>query len=351
MPTERILTGYRPTGKLHIGHWFGNLQVMKETQAKNRPFYFVADWHALTSDWVDPSGITTFTEEMVLDWIAAGIDPEITTIYRQSDIPEVAELQLYLMMITPMSWLERVPTYKDQKEQIKDKDLGNVGFFAYPSLMTADIVIMLSDRVPVGEDQLPHLEIAREMVRRFNHIYGEYLVEPKASLTESGKKVLGIDGRKMSKSYGNAIFISDPPDEMRAKVMQFMTDPARKLKSDPGDPDVCPLQQLHKLIADDEEIERWDVCCRAAECGCVAHKRALADQLVDYFAEFRARRAEIGQIPGYAAQVLQAGAAKARPIAQETIRVVRELVGIDPRTGLTEDIEPSGDNGSEHESD
>jgi tryptophanyl-tRNA synthetase len=338
MPKKRTLTGYRPTGKLHIGHWFGNLQNMLEMQHEYDAYYFIADWHALTTHWADPSEVGASTEEMVLDWCAAGLDPEVCTIYRQSDVPEVAELTMYFSMVTPKPWLERVPSYKEQRAQVTDKDLGNLGFFLYPLLQAADITIVLADAVPVGEDQLPHLELTREIVRRFNNTYGDFLVEPQAILAKAGARVPGTDGRKMSKSYGNAIFISDAPDEMRAKVMSFMTDPARKLKTDPGDPDICPLHQVHKLIAPAEEIAEWNRCCRVAECGCVAHKKKLAEDLVAYFAPFQARRAELAADPEFAAKVLSAGADKARPLTGRVVSTCRELVGIDPRTALSEGI-------------
>ena len=331
-PRQRILTGYRPTGKLHLGHWFGNLQNMLQLQHEYDAFYFIADWHAYTTNWADPSGVREFTEEMVIDWVAAGLDPDVCTIYRQSDIPEVAELSLYFSMVTPMSWLERVPSYKEQRAQITDKDLSNAGFFLYPLLQAADITIVLADFVPVGEDQLPHLELAREIVRRFSSTYGEYLVEPKALIEKSGARVPGTDGRKMSKSYGNAIWISDSPDEIKAKVMSMLTDPARKLKTDPGDPDICPLHAIHKLIAPAGEIAEWDACCRSAECGCVSHKKKLIDDLVAYLAEFQARRAQIAARPGYAWEVLQAGAAKARPITDVTVANCRRLMHLDPGT-------------------
>ena len=339
MTKQRILTGYRPTGKLHLGHWFGNLQNMLELQHDYDAYYFIADWHALTSDWADPAGITRFTEEMVLDWCAAGLDPDKCTIYRQSDVPEVSELALYFAMVTPMSWLERVPSYKEQKAQISDKDLGNLGFFMYPLLQAADITIVLADFVPVGEDQLPHLELTREIARRFNNAYGEFLVEPQAIIAKQGARVPGTDGRKMSKSYGNAIFISDSPDEIRTKVMSFMTDPARKLKTDPGDPDICPLHQVHKLIASQSDIAEWDRCCRVADCGCVAHKRQLADDLVDYLAAFQRRRSELLEIPDYAADVLARGAAKARPVTGRVVATCRELIGLDPATELSAGVE------------
>ena len=330
MPTrKRTLTGYRPTGKLHLGHWFGNLQNMLALQQDYDAYYFVADWHAMTSLWADTHEIRAYTEQMVLDWVAAGLDPAKCTIYRQSDVPEVAELTTYYSMVTPMSWLERVPSYKEQREQITDRDLGNVGFFLYPLLQAADITIVRADCVPVGEDQAPHLELTREVVRRFNGTYGDYLVEPATLTPKEGARVPGTDGRKMSKSYGNAIFISDGPDEIRAKVMGMITDPARKLKTDPGDPDICPLQQIHKLIARAEDITGWDTCCRSAECGCVAHKRALIDGLSAYLAPFRERRAELAARPGYAWDVLADGARRVRPVVRETIDAVRRLVHVE----------------------
>jgi len=338
MGKSRIVTGYRPTGKLHLGHWFGNLQNMLKLQDTHEAYYFVADLHALTSDWQSPGEIARYTEEMVLDWCAAGLDPEKCTIYRQSDIPEVAELDLYFNMVLPMSWLERTPSYKEQRSQISDKDLGNVGFFLYPSLMAADIAIMAADGVPVGEDQLPHLELTREIVRRFNNTYGRLLTEPQAVIAQEGARVPGSDGRKMSKSYHNSIYISDSPEAIQKTVMGFMTDPARKLKTDPGNPDICPLHQIHKLIADDGEIAEWESCCRCAECGCVAHKRKIAEELIAYLAPFQARRAELAKDPNFAREVLAAGAQKARPVAKRTVASVRELIGLDPQTELTAHI-------------
>jgi tryptophanyl-tRNA synthetase len=329
MGKKRILTGYRPTGRLTLGHWFGNLLSMCELQEEFDAYYFVADWHALTSDWQDTHAIRRYTEEMILDWVAAGIDPEKATIYRQSDVPEVAELTLYLTMVTPMPWLERVPSYKEQREQITDKDLGNAGFFLYPLLQAADITIVSGDVVPVGEDQLPHLELTREVVRRFNNVYGDLLVEPDAKIAREGARVPGTDGRKMSKSYDNAIYLSESPEETTAKIMGMVTDPARKRKDDPGDPEVCPLHQIHKLIADPAAIEEWDSCCRAATCGCVAHKKALAQQLNDYLADFRSRRNELSSQPSYAWDVLAQGADRVRPAVAELMGSVRRAMHVD----------------------
>jgi len=325
---KRTLTGYRPTGKLHLGHWFGNLQNMLKMQDEFDAYYFIADYHALTTNWQQTENIAQYTEEMVLDWVAAGLDPEKCTIYRQSDIPQVAELMLLFTMVLPMSWLERTPSYKEQREQIADRDLSNVGFFLYPALQAADITIVRADCVPVGEDQAPHLELTREIVRRFNSTYGEYLIEPKSIIPEDGARVPGVDGRKMSKSYGNSIYISDSPGDIAKTVMGFMTDPARKLKTDPGDPDICPLHQIHKLIADEHVIEQWDSECRAAQCGCVAHKRAVAEELCAYLAPFQARRAELASIEGFAREVLERGRERALPLAEETVATCRRMVGL-----------------------
>jgi tryptophanyl-tRNA synthetase len=329
MTKKRVLTGYRPTGHAHLGHWFGNMLNMLDMQEDYEAFYFVADWHALTSDWQDTHAIRQYTEEMVLDWLAAGIDPAKATIYRQSDVPEVAELTMYLSMVTPMPWLERVPSYKEQREQIGEKDLGNVGFFLYPLLQGADITIVRGDVVPVGEDQLPHLELTREVVRRFNNQYGQLLPEPAALIAKKGARVPGTDGRKMSKSYGNAIFLSDSEEETAAKVMGMITDPARKLKSDPGNPDICPLQEIHKLVGDPDGIAEWDRCCRVAECGCVAHKRTLVEDLNAYLRPFRERRAALAVEPGVAWEVLAEGAARVRPVVEELMRDVRRAMHVD----------------------
>lgn len=338
MTKRRIVTGYRPTGKITLGHWFGNLMNMRKLQDETEAFFFVADLHALTSDWQNPANIRKYTEEMVLDWCAAGLDPERCTIYRQSDVPEVCELQTYFSMVLPMAWLERTPSYKEQKLQISDKDLGNVGFFLYPALMAADIALLLAEAVPVGADQLPHMELTREIVRRFNSTYGSYLIEPAGLIEEEGARVPGSDGRKMSKSYGNAIYLSDTPEQIRKTAMSYMTDPARKLKTDPGNPDICPLHQVHKLMATPEETAEWESCCRAATCGCVAHKKAFAETIIETLAPMQARRIELEAQEGFVEKVLSDGAARVRPIAENTLSVVRELVGIDAKTDLTAHI-------------
>jgi tryptophanyl-tRNA synthetase len=319
----------RPTGPLHLGHLTGALDNWRRLQDEYECFYCIVDWHALTTDYADTSGIRENVIEVAVDWLAAGLDPERSTLFIQSLVPQHAELHLLLSMIVPVPWLERVPSYKEQQQQLQNRDLSTYGFLGYPLLQSADIIVYRADAVPVGEDQAPHVELTREVVRRFNHFYGPVFPEPKTLLTET-PRTPGTDGRKMSKSYGNAIYISDTPDEIRAKVMSMLTDPARKLKTDPGDPDICPLHSIHKLIAPEGEIAEWDACCRSAECGCVAHKKKLIDDLTAYLAPFRERRAELAARPGYAWEVLAAGAERARPVTREVIDTVRGLTHIDP---------------------
>ncbi len=323
-----MLTGYRPTGRLHLGHWHGNLLNMLKYQSEYESFFFVADWHALTSDYADTSDLQMNIHEMVLDWLAAGIDPSKAHVYKQSDIPEVAELNLYYSMITPLGWLERNPTYKEQREQVTAKDLSTHGFLGYPVLQCADITIMHADVVPVGEDQLPHLELSREIVRRFAHFYGPYLVEPKALVSEA-KKVPGTDGRKMSKSYGNAIYLTDSADEIRAKVKQMITDPQKIRKCDPGRPEICSVYDLDRLYASPEELENVTRTCRAGTLGCVEHKLNLAERVVTSLEPFQARRAKLEKEPDLVSHTLIEGAGEVRPIAEETLHRVRRMMRIE----------------------
>lgn len=324
---ERILTGYRPTGKLHLGHLHGNLLRMIELQEKAECFFFIADWHALTTDYQDPSRLRAYTEEMVLDWLAAGIDPEKAAVYRQSDLPEVAEFQLYLSMITPLGWLERVPSFKEQQEQLRGREISTHGFLGYPVLQAADILIVRAEGVPVGEDQLPHLELTREIVRRFNYLYGETFAEPR-SLLSAAPRIPGTDGRKMSKSYGNQISLTDPPEEIRKKVLSMITDPARRTRRDPGDPQRCSVFDLHKVYTGDR-LEEIAVNCRTAGWGCVECKEVLAGGIADSLQSFRERRKELESKPGFVWEVLEAGLRKVRPIAREVLTEVRMRMGID----------------------
>ncbi len=324
---ERILTGYRPTGKLHLGNLHGNLKRMIELQEEAECFFFIADWHALTTDYQDPSRLREYIEDMVLDWLAAGIDPAKAAVYRQSDLPEVAEFQLYLSMITPLGWLERVPSFKEQQEQLQGREISTHGFLGYPVLQAADILMVRADGVPVGEDQLPHLELTREIVRRFNNLYGETFAEPKSLLSRT-PRIPGTDGRKMSKSYDNSIWLTDPPQVIEKKVLSMITDPARRTRKDPGDPDKCSAFQLHKVYTEDM-LDDIAEKCRTAGRGCVECKGILAERVVESLLPFQESRAELEARPGYAWEVLQEGLAKVKPVAQGVLQDVRGRMGID----------------------
>ncbi|MEW6552997.1 MAG: tryptophan--tRNA ligase [Actinomycetota bacterium] len=323
---QRILTGYRPTGKLHLGNLHGNLKEMIELQEKAECYFFIADWHALTTDYQDPSRMREYTEDMVLDWLAAGIDPGKAAVYRQSDLPEVAELSLYLSMITPLGWLERVPSFKEQQEQLQGREISTHGFLGYPVLQAADILMVRADGVPVGEDQLPHLELTREIVRRFNHLYGETFKEPQSLLSRS-PRIPGTDGRKMSKSYGNFISLTDSPDELRKKVLSMITDPARRTRKDPGDPEKCSAYALHKVHTMDR-LDEVAKKCRTAGWGCVECKGILADRVVESLLPFQERRRALEARPGYAWEVMAQGLETVKPLARSVLGEVRSRIGI-----------------------
>ena len=326
--TRIVLSGMRSTGKLHLGHLFGTLNNWVELQAKHDCYFFAADWHALTSDYADPSRITENTVDMVADWIAAGIDPERSVVFVQSMVPEHAELHLILSMLTPLGWLERVPTYKEQIREVANKDLGTYGFLGYPVLQTADIILYRAHFVPVGEDQSSHLELSREITRRFNGLYGEVFPEPKALFTPT-PKVPGLDGRKMSKSYDNAINLSDPPEVVRKKCMGMFTDPTRIRRSDPGHPESCNLFEFHKLVSPPELRERVARECRAAEIGCVDDKRLIAEQIVALLEPIQRRRAELLRDRGSLLSLLRTGSERAAERARETMAMVRGVLGMD----------------------
>ena len=327
MHTTRVVSGMRPTGKLHLGHYHGVLANWLELQRNYRCFFFAADWHSLTTEYADTSGIKESTREMVLDWLAFGIDPEQSVIFEQSLVPQHAELNLILAMITPVSWLERNPTYKEMRENLTTKDLSTFGFLGYPVLMAADIILYKSSKVPVGHDQLPHLEITREIARRFNHLYGEVFPEPEALLTEM-PKVLGIDGRKMSKSYGNAIYLSESAEETRKKVMSMVTDVQRPRRADPGEPDRCVAYSLNKAYIPAEKRAEIEVACRGAQIGCVDCKKIQAQYLVETLAPFRARREELTADPSLVRDVLASGSRKAAEEAARTMQEVRTALKI-----------------------
>jgi tryptophanyl-tRNA synthetase len=318
----RVLTGFRPTGPLHVGHWAGNVGNAVRLQEEGYEcFYFVADWHMLTTHYDRTETLPAAVEGLVLDLLAAGIDPERSVVYRQSALPEVAEMTLLLGMITPLGWLERVPTFKERLRDMAERDIANFGLLGYPLLQTVDIAIVQGTLVPVGEDQMSHLEISREIVRRFNRLYGDVLVEPQALLSDS-PLIPGSDGRKMSKSLDNTIDLADDPDTIRAKTRSFLTDPEKLRKGDPGRPEICPVFALHRKFSPD--ILNWtDEHCRTGELGCVDCKTNLADRVIEQLQPFRARRAELARQPGLAADVLDAGAKKVRPLVEKTMAAVR----------------------------
>jgi tryptophanyl-tRNA synthetase len=321
----RVLTGFRPTGRMHVGHWFGNVMNVVGLQETHDCFIFVADWHMLTTDYDRTEVLPARVRDMVLDLLAAGVDPERATFYRQSDLLEVAELALLLGMITPLGWLERVPTYKERLRDLSEREIANYGLLGYPLLQTVDITIVRGELVPVGEDQVVHIELSREIVRRFNRLYGGVLLEPRPLLSQA-PLVPGSDGRKMSKSLDNAIGVYDEPDAIRAKIRSFVTDPQKIHLGDPGRPEICPVFALHRLFSLD--ILEWtEENCRSGALGCVQCKQNLADRVVEHLRPFRERRAELEARPGIVEEVLAAGLTKVRPVVDDTMKSVRAAMG------------------------
>ncbi|WP_026687889.1 tryptophan--tRNA ligase [Azovibrio restrictus] len=398
MYAERVLSGMRPTGALHLGHYHGVLANWVKLQHQYPCLFFVADWHALTTQYDDPRLIHQNSMEMVVDWLAAGVDPSQATIFIQSRVPEHAELHLLLSMMTPLGWLERVPTYKDQQEKLSSKDLSTYGFLGYPLLMSADILIYRADKVPVGEDQLPHVEFTRELVRRFNHMYGRepgfeekareavkklgskrarlyddlrtrfqqkgdkeaveqahalldeiqhlsvadrerlfgylegtgkmILAEPGALLTEASR-MPGLDGQKMSKSYNNTITLREAEDSVAKKVRSMPTDPARMRRTDPGDPLKCPVWQLH-LVYSDDTCRAWvQEGCKSAGIGCIDCKQPVIEGILKEQAPMRERARYYQEDPDLVKRIINDGCEKARDLARETMRDVREAMGLD----------------------
>ncbi|GIZ53537.1 tryptophan--tRNA ligase [Noviherbaspirillum aridicola] len=400
MYPERVVSGMRPTGAMHLGHYHGALKNWIRMQSEHPCLFFVADWHALTTHYDDPSIIETSTWDMVIDWLAAGIDPNKATIFIQSKVPEHAELHLLLSMATPLGWLERVPTYKDQQEKLADRDLATYGFLGYPLLQAADVLIYRASMVPVGEDQIPHIEMMRELARRFNHLYGkergfeqkvqeaikklgskaarsyntlraEYqeqgkaealgyartlldqaqslsqedrerllghlegtgriiLVEPQARLTEASR-LPGLDGQKMSKSYGNAIALREDRDSVTKKIRTMPTDPARVRRTDPGEPEKCPVWQLHKVYSD-EPTKEWVLKgCRSAGIGCIECKQPVVDGVLKEQEPMRERAQQYLDNPKLVREIVEDGCAAARKLAQETMVDVRSAMGLNYR--------------------
>lgn len=360
---KRVLSGMRSTGKLHLGNYVGALQNWVRMQDEYECFFCVADWHALTTDYADTSKVKENSLEVVLDWLAAGIDPEKSVVFIQSHVPAHAELHLLFSMITPLGWLERVPTYKEQRDNIKDKDLGTYGFLGYPVLQAADILIYKADCVPVGEDQVAHVELTREIARRFNGFYPrkintetsqlteeqrawligrgreitpdtayvfEYegvFPEPQALLTPAAK-LPGTDGRKMSKSYGNTVMLTDPEPVVRQKLKTMVTDPARVRRSDKGNPDVCPVGDLHKIFSSKETLGKVNEGCRSAGIGCIECKGWAADALVQLLNPMQERRRKYEGNPREAWDILEDGARKASAEAAKTMDEVRAAMGM-----------------------
>ena len=397
MFTNRVLSGMRPTGRLHLGHYHGVLKNWIKLQHEYECFFFVADWHALTTHYDEPATIERHVWDMVIDWLGAGIDPAQATLFIQSHVPEHAELHLLLSMITPLGWLERVPTYRDQQEKLAEKDLSTYGFLGYPLLQSADILIYRANRVPVGEDQVPHIEFSREIARRFNHVFGRepgfelkaeaavkklgarrarlyrqlrtkyleqgdaealaaaralleetqnltlgdrerlfgyiegggkvILAEPQALLTEASK-MPGLDGQKMSKSYNNTISLREEAESVAKKIRTMPTDPARVKRSDPGDPEKCPVWQLHLVYSDEERKEWVQQGCRSAGIGCLECKQPVIDAVLAEQRPIRERVQEYLEDPTLVKSIIADGCEKARRIAQETLRDVREVMGL-----------------------
>lgn len=326
MSGKIVLSGARPTGDLHLGNYFGALHNWVQLQETYDCHFFIADWHALTTGYADTEELKANTLSMMADFLAIGLDPDKSTIFLQSRVLEHAELFLLFAMNTPLAWLERCPTYKDQINQLKEKDLTTYGFLGYPCLQAADILIYKADFVPVGEDQLPHLELTREIARRFNFLYKPIFPEPKPLLTQA-KVLPGTDGRKMSKSYNNTISFADAPEIVTKKVMSMVTDPARIRKDDPGHPEVCSVFAQHKIFSPDV-VEIIEKDCRAGLVGCVACKRELQKRLLDFHRPIYEKRTQLLEHPQRLRDILEAGSDKARIKAAATMAEVREAVRI-----------------------
>ena len=326
MAKERVLSGMQASGRVHLGNLVGALQNWVRLQDRYDCYYFVADWHALTTGYANPAAIRESVTDLLVNFLAVGLDPEKCTIFTQSRILEHAELHLLLSMITPLGWLERVPTYKEKQQELKDRDLATYGFLGYPLLQTADIIIYRAKHVPVGVDQVPHLEISREIARRFNNLYGEVFPEPEALLTEF-PKVPGVDGRKMSKSYDNAIYLSDSPKEVEHKIKTMATDPARIRRTDRGNPDLSPVHQLHKIFSTKEEQDYVAEGCRTAGIGCIDCKKILIKNVFRVLEPIWAKRDELIKNPDILHEIVNKGNDKARKVCQETMALVRKAMG------------------------
>jgi tryptophanyl-tRNA synthetase len=323
----RVLSGMQPSGLMHLGNLLGALENWKTLQTQYECYFFVADWHAISTNYADTSRIKEFTRELLIDWLASGIDPDRATIFVQSSVPEHAVLHLLLSMIVPIPWLERNPTYKEKQEEIKEKDLSTYGFLGYPVLQAADILLYKPDFVPVGKDQLPHLELTRELGRRFNNLYKPVFPEPKEHLTKF-PKVPGTDGRKMSKSYHNTINLSDTEPVVRQKLKTMVTDPARVRRTDKGNPDICPVFDFHKMYSSPEIIKQIDQDCRTAAIGCIDCKHQLADAMVAQLKPMWDKRASLTEQPEQIHHIVEEGQKRASRMAKQTMAEVNEAMNI-----------------------
>ncbi len=322
---QTIVSGARPTGLLHLGHLHGALRNWVGLQEDYRCFFFVADWHALTTDYQSPDRIRESSQAMVAEWLSVGLDPAKCTIFRQSDVKEHAELHLLLSMLTPVPWLERNPTYKEQVQELSGRDLSTYGFLGYPVLQAADIVMYKAHRVPVGADQAPHVELTREIVRRFNGLYGPVFPEPDVLLAEA-RRVPGLDGRKMSKSYGNSVLLSDPPEAIDRKLSRMVTDTARVRRTDPGEPEKCPAFQLHRIYSTPEEVREVSEGCRSAGIGCLDCKKVMIRHVIDDLAPFRENLSRYEKRPDDIRDVVAQGNRVAGEEAAATMSEVRSAL-------------------------
>jgi tryptophanyl-tRNA synthetase len=327
MAKQRVLSGMRPTGRLHLGNYLGALDNWVKLQDEYECFFFIADWHALTTDYADTSSIRPHTREVAIDMLAAGIDPQRSTLFVQSSVPEHAELHLLFSMFIPVPWLERVPTYKEKQQEETSKDLSTYGFLGYPVLMAADILIYRAQVVPVGVDQVAHLELTREIARRFNTTYATVFPEPQPKLTEV-PKLLGTDGYKMSKSRGNTIELADPAEAIAAKVRPMVTDPARKRRTDPGNPDICPVFDYHKVFSPLAVQAEAAQGCRTAGIGCLDCKGMLLKHMIPALSPIQERRTDLARHPERVQEVLHEGAKRAQREAAKTMADVREAMRI-----------------------
>jgi tryptophanyl-tRNA synthetase len=325
---DRVLSGMRPTGLLHLGNYLGALANWVRMQDDYECYYFSADWHVLTDHAEDRGDVPAATIEMFADWLGAGLDPQRSTLFAQSLVPEHAELHLLFSMATPVSWLERVPTYKERIEQ-QGIESPSYGLLGYPLLQSADIVMYKAHWVPVGVDQVPHVELTREIVRRFNNTFGTTFPEPQAKLTEI-PKVPGTDGRKMSKSYGNDILLSDSADTITKKIKPMTTDPARKRRSDPGNPDICPVFDLHRIFTTEADREQCAIGCRSAGIGCLDCKDVLLKHMLPALTPIRERRQQFAEKPARIVEIIHDGSRRARAVAAKTMEEVRSLVKLAP---------------------